>query len=523
MSARQQLMEKFAKDILFFGKTIRPKIFEVQSPEFHKEIAAHLRRSQYQFLNIIAPRGFAKSTLAAFMYVLWHMFVEDFANGRKQMPKVVVLVSKSRPHSINLLSTIKNAMEHSPNFKRIFGYWGEHSARVWREDMVVLKNGTTIVCRGMGTQIRGINVDSMRPTLVVLDDAEDEENTKTDLAIDRNRRWFLQALVPMIKRTHPRGRIVNIGTPQHQSCLVYTLKNMPKMWKTLHYSAIIEEEGQPARSIWPEMMSLKELNNLREEMEKIGKSSSFYREYMCQVVGDNDSLVNSDQLRFWDGSVHRSPGGRWAINVTHRGVTGEEKLDKSESVPVFVFMGVDPASTLSTRSDFSVIFIIGVDADRNIYCLDYFRKRVKPMQLAHAIIEKFETWQPERTRIESVGYQDMIRDYLRTEYKEYIPGLEIKHNPRTSKSHRLESLQPMFARNKVFLKKDMHEFWDELILYPRAAHDDTLDGFYYAQLKSYGPTEGVSYVERQNMDNELKHYDFYREEENASNDDWLLA
>ena len=81
----------------------------------------------------------------------------------------------------------------------------------------------------------------------------------------------------------------------------------------------------------------------------------------------------------------------------------------------------------------------------------------------------------------------------------------------------------MFARNKVFLKKNMHEFWDELLLYPRAAHDDTLDGFYYAQLKSYGPTEGTSYVERQHMDSELKHYDFYYEEENVSPDDWLLA
>ena len=180
------------------------------------------------------------------------------------------------------------------------------------------------------------------------------------------------------------------------------------------------------------------------------------------------------------------------------------------------------ASKLRERN-FSVIFIVGVDSEKNIYCLDYFRKRVKPMDLANAIIDKFEQWRPERTRIESVGYQEMIRDYLRTEYKEYIPGLEIKHNPRSSKSHRLESLQPMFARNKVFLKKDMHEFWDELLLFPRAAHDDTLGGFYYAQLKSYGPTDGPSYVETQNMEDELKHYDFMKEEENEIKGDWLLA
>ena len=107
------------------------------------------------------------------------------------------------------------------------------------------------------------------------------------------------------------------------------------------------------------------------------------------------------------------------VNVTHRGVTGDEKLSKPEAIPVFVFMGVDPASSLSVRSDFSVIFIVGVDSEKNIYCLDYFRKRVKPMDLANAIIDKFEQWRPERTRIESVGYQEMIRDYLRTEYKAY--------------------------------------------------------------------------------------------------------
>ena len=151
----------------------------------------------------------------------------------------------------------------------------------------------------------------------------------------------------MIKRTHPRGRIVNIGTPQHQSGLVFTLKNMPNMWKTLHYSALIEKEGSKPISLWPQMMSVKELMTLKEEMDKIGKSSSFYREYMCQVVGDNDSLVSANQLRFWDGSVEKTNSGRWVINVTHQGITGEEKLEKPMSIPIFVFMGVDPASTPS--------------------------------------------------------------------------------------------------------------------------------------------------------------------------------
>lgn len=512
-------MISFSKDMLFFGKTIRPKIFEVSSPAFHRQIAAYLKREEYRFINIIAPRGFAKTTITAFVYVLWHIFVEDFAHGRQRRPKFVVLVSKSRAHSVNLLTTIKNCLEFSIPFKKIFGYYGEHSAITWREGFVKLKDGTIIDCRGMGQQVRGMNIDGRRPTLIVLDDAEDEENTKTDESIRNNNRWFHQALVPMVKSTYPHGRIVNIGTPQHQSCLVFDLKNM-KRWQTLHYSAIIDNEGE-AQSLWPEMKSLKELEEIKSDLEDVGRISSFYREYMCQVVGDNDALVTMKEINFWQGTIVRNQYGRTILKITHSGNVPGVELPEPKDVEVFTFIGVDPASTLSVRSDYSVIFVIGMDEHRNIYCLDYFRKRVKPMQLAHKIIEYFELWRPERTRIESVGYQEMIRDYLRNEYNGYIPGLEIKHNPRTSKSHRLEGLQPEFAAGKVYIRENMTEFIDELVMFPRAKHDDTLDGYYYARLKAYGPIVGRSPTEQAEIEDDLKHFMLGEKEDPTI--DWLLA
>jgi len=69
----------------------------------------------------------------------------------------------------------------------------------------------------------------------------------------------------------------------------------------------------------------------------------------------------------------------------------------------------------------------------------------------------------------------------------FIPGLEIKENPRTSKSYRLESLQPLFASNKVYIQSSMQAFVDELLLYPRGKHDDLLDGFFYANKNCYKP------------------------------------
>ena len=108
------------------------------------------------------------------------------------------------------------------------------------------------------------------------------------------------------------------------------------------------------------------------------------------------------------------------------------------------------------------------------------------MALAAAILNQHKKYDPKRTHIESVGYQEMLRDYLRNQDR-YIVGLEKKINPRTAKSVRLETMEPYFYNKRVFLKKGMEEMRSELLMYPRGKHDDLLDGLYYAMLNLYKP------------------------------------
>jgi predicted phage terminase large subunit-like protein len=159
-------------------------------------------------------------------------------------------------------------------------------------------------------------------------------------------------------------------------------------------------------------------------------------------------------------------------------------------MPVNVFMGVDPASSVRKTADYSVIMPVAVDEQNNRYILQYYRNRATPMQLAESIIEYFKLFKPVKVRVESVGYQEMLREYLRQrcdEEKIFISGLEIKENPRTSKSSRLETMQPYFAQKKVYILETMEELKDELLLYPRGKHDDLLDGLYYATKKCFPP------------------------------------
>ena len=112
------------------------------------------------------------------------------------------------------------------------------------------------------------------------------------------------------------------------------------------------------------------------------------------------------------------------------------------------------------------------------------------MALAESIIDHFKIYKPEKVRIESVGYQEMLREYVKVRCEEkniFIPGLEIKEIPRNSKSVRLETMEPYFAQDKFYMQRNMQELKDELLLYPRGKHDDLLDGLYYATKKIYKP------------------------------------
>jgi len=457
--------------MILFGKVVIPNMFSAESPEFHYDMSKHLLNRNLKQINIIAPRGHAKSSIVGGVFPLWHIMFE-------KGPKLIVLISRTQDHAVKLLGTIKDVLDYSPQFRELFGYWGMNSARSWAKSEIELKDGTMIVCKGTGQQLRGIKHGNQRPTLIILDDPEDENNTKTAEAMESNLRWLLQSAIPSLDPT--RGRIAIIGTPIHQRCIVETLKEMDG-WKNLLYKPSIDDN----RALWEEWQSIEKLKQKKSELESINRVSVFYREYMCEVVGDEDQLFREDYINYYEGKVHYNEEGNAILKLSYI-----NHSDTNESRPVNVFMGVDPASSTRQTADYSTIVSVAVDNEGNRFVLPYYRKRATPMALAESIIEYFKLYKPEKVRIESVGYQEMLREYVKVRCDEkniFIPGLEIKENPRNSKSSRLETMEPYFAQGKFYMQKNMMELKDELLLYPRGKHDDLLDGLFYATKKVYKP------------------------------------
>lgn len=496
--AKLEIIRKCNENLGFFGKTISPKTFYLDSPDFHKDIEDMLMdRKQVQTM-IEAPRGTAKSTKSVDA-VMHHI---TFDKG----DKVVVIQSKTRPEAMKRLAKVKNILEYSKPYIALFGYAGEQVAYTWQQDRIKTVIGgdvVTIVAIGTGQQMRGMLEGDTRITLYLLDDPDDENSTITKEQMDKNFDRFLGGVAGLDRRN---GRVIVIGTPIRAGCIVEKLRDAPG-WRTKRYQAYDEDTLEP---LWKEMYSYEWLMTKKEELKAVGKISKFYSEYMCQIVGDEDQLFKEEYLQYWDGYI-RIDQAEAFLHITHQGMIRDKEnnnvlrqLEEEIVKPVNVFIGVDPASSTKRTADYSVTMPIAYDG-HSIYVLPYFRKRVTPTEHAEQIIDTIKTLSPQRGHIETVGYQEMLRDYLRNRLLEenmYLPGLEKKFNPRTEKSERLEVMHPLFHNRRVYIQPSMVEFIDELLTYPRGKHDDTLDGFYYATRKLLPPDHTVK-VE---VEHDLNHF-----------------
>jgi phage terminase large subunit-like protein len=481
------------EDLTFLFKILSPKTFYLESPDFHYELDEVLLDNSKRQVLREAPRGTSKTTKIISKIVHHGVF--------EKCDKLVVIQSKTRSESLNRITTIKNTFEYSQVFRDLFdpeGLCTSQNAEVWREDKIIVKIRNpfdnqiyrmTIKAIGTGQQVRGALEDSARITLYLLDDPDDENSCATKEQMDKNFDRFLGGIAGLDMRN---GRVIVIGTPIREGCIVSRLRGASG-WDTKVYPAYTEEDGQ-IKLLWGAMYSYEWLMNKKAEMKDVGKISKFYSEYMCEIVGEEDQLFKPE---YWED---RRYTGHLEVqgDETYLVITRRNNVEVNEKISVFTYLGVDPASSTKQTADYFVVYPVAMDSKKDIYCLPYFRGRVTPLEGAEKIINKIREVKPKRGGIETTGYQEMLRQYIKERMMEedvYCAGFEQTEGfkPKTEKSMRLEQLQPLFAQKKVWIMEEgMQAFIDELMMYPRGKNDDLLDGIYYATRRMYPPDHQVT-------------------------------
>ena len=457
-----QALKKLKNNMALFGKYCFPTALKKTTPPFHTDIYKYLADEEKKRVLIAAPRGTAKSTVTTLIYPLWRA---AFKASDEEL--FIVIISESQAQSINFLSRIKYHLTFSQEFKRVFGDLGPETAQRWTHTDIILANQTRIVAVGTGQRVRGFLQGDTRPNLIIVDDFESELNAYTPEARAKNRKWLTEAVIPSLSDD---GKIAMIGTVISEDCFLCWAKES-SAWNVLWFSIWNDDE----KSIWPERFPKERILSIKEEFKSVGNINGFFQEYMNIAQSPEDAPFQPEWIKMHHWEYTRIQGQNCLIK--------NKGLENEKTKPVELYTGVDPASSLSTRADYFVITTIAIDAENNKYIVDIYRNRISPAEQPKLIINTYKKFKPRRIKVETVGYQEALRTAVRELMKEeslYIPGLESGVKPRNSKSERLLSLVPLFAKGTFYFRPEDIKAQQEFLSYPKGKHDDIMDAIWTA-------------------------------------------
>lgn len=224
----------------------------------------HLQRAAR--LNVLAPRGAAKSTWSTLAYPL-------YAALHRLEPHIVI-TSDTTDQAEEFLAKVRAELEQS--FTLAAEYPRAVRLATAQAKRLVLGNGVKIDALGTGKKIRGRSNRQHRPSLIIVDDPQNRDHMVSELKRKRSWDWLNQ---DVMNAGSPQTNVVVLGTALHPDGIVNRLQRTPgwtsKVWKSV--------VAWPSRmDLWREWeLILHDWDNDRREAD----ARAFYEQHRQEMDG----------------------------------------------------------------------------------------------------------------------------------------------------------------------------------------------------------------------------------------------
>lgn len=481
-------------NIMVFAKMYFSHYFKCDSCDFHRELCGLLEqmtKDRGGRLAIAAPRGSAKSSYVGMIYVLWCICYSR--------EKYIILLSDTTEQAEALLSHVKKELEENEILGRDFPdvCITENDGKMpnWKKDEIMTKNGIKITALSAGQKIRGRRNQQHRPTLIILDDIENDENTQSPESREKLYDWFTKAVM---KSGSKDTNVIFVGTIQHDDCLLakFTKDETPgwqkriyravnsfakredlwAKWVTIYHNQNCygEDSGpkggaeffkdnkkdmlEGVEVLWPEKESYYDLMIMREEEGE----GSFNSEKQNSPTDLKEAIFKLDKVQYWD-DLYKS----------------EEDLIRTFGEKLSFYIACDPSlGKQGKRGDFSAILVVAKHADTGkIYVLIADIAKRSPESIVTAIISYGEFYKRiQKVFIESNQFQELlVRDIEEKSYRDGVSLSVVRVNHSCDKVARIQSLEPWVHGGKILFARSQRQLVDQLIHFPKGAHDDGPD------------------------------------------------
>ncbi|MEO0482507.1 MAG: phage terminase large subunit [Planctomycetota bacterium] len=448
-------------------------------------------RSRRARLAIAAPRGHAKSTCVSLAYVLYAALCHR--------EPYVLIVSATEDQAGQLLKHVRDELETNILLRTDFPEL-QRKPRPWRQGKIEIPTGTLARSIGVGQQIRGTRHGPKRPSLIVVDDLESQDQVLSAEQRSKTREWFQKTL---LKLGDDKTNVVVVGTILHYDALLADLMDPLKSpgWKALKYRALIREperhdlwarweaiycrreswecaEGPDAARqfyskhademeagaevLWPQVDPLDRL----QEMRLTEGRASFDSEKQNEPLDPNQCLFKPSEMAYWCDE-----------HVT------EEHLLKHLGENARIVGAWDPSMGADPRrGDYSAIVLIARNMKaKTDYVLAADIARRSPTQSIARILEYAKRYQIHTFMIEENGFQKELSNALQKAAQEDSVHLRVNGVKSTAnKRARIELLEPAITQQRLRFCRRHNLLLEQLRQFPLGAHDDGPDALHMA-------------------------------------------
>lgn len=432
---------------LMFFHLYFPHYVKFPIAEFQKDIFRITEDMTNPLALIVAFRGSGKSTLVTFSYALWAIL-------GIQKRKFVLLICRTQAQARQHMANLRHELENNKMLRSDLGPFREDNGGEWAMSSLVFKNSDArIMIASIDQSIRGIRHDEHRPDLIILDDVEDLNSTKTIEARSKIFDWFTREVVPL---GDLGTRIIIVGNLLHEDSLVMRLKKKienKELRGTFKWFPLLDDYGN---CLWPGKFEDKEM--VEELRRSVGNELAWQQEYLLNIVSDSTRVIFPE----WIQKYAALP---------------ENFAEQARGT----FIGVDLAISQKETADYTAIVagvLHGKGKDLKIYVLpNPVNKRMPYPEVIRMVKNvaaglKHGGAEP-HIAMESNGFQEIYVDQLQWD------GLRVEGVKNTSDKRTRLALTSHYVQTGLiqFPESGAEELIVQLTGFGVERHDDLADAF----------------------------------------------
>lgn len=410
------------------------------TPDFHRKLWKAFCSAD-QYVAVAAPRGHAKSTAGT------HAF--GLASALFGSDDFILLVSATERLAAGHLANMARVLEDNHDLRVEFGV---EVLRSNETELVVRlgKREFCVVARGAEQAVRGILWHNKRPSLIIVDDLEGDEQVMSKERREKLRDWFNNALLPC---GADNLRVRFLGTILHMdSLLERLLTDDENGWVGYRFRA--HKSFDNFKDIlWPEKFTEARLRRERQRYISAGNPSGYSQEYLSHPVAEADAYFRKTDLR--------------------------AMTENDREQPLLHYAAIDFSIGQGDKGDPCAIVVGGMSPDGILMVIEVISERMDPLQSIERMFELQERYDIVKWVVEDENIAKAIGPFLDAEMRKrqvYLPLERIR--PHKDKQARATSIQARMRAGGVHFDQEAgwwFDFYQEMINFPRGKHDDRVD------------------------------------------------